>query len=88
MTCEDCIHYEACHRKGNEIPAEHCRIFKDKADFAEVVHGEWIAEYEREGNYSYCSICECRCRGYVPNYKYCPNCGAKMEEVRSDGKVC
>lgn len=43
--------------------------------------GKWIAEVERTGTYSHCSECGCRCRGYVPNYKYCPNCGARMEET-------
>ena len=30
-TCKDCIHYEACHRKDREIPANTCRTFKDKS---------------------------------------------------------
>ena len=50
-----------------------------------VVHGRWVAEIERRGNYSHCSECGCRCQGYVPNYKYCPNCGAKMD-AKEDGK--
>lgn len=29
--CKDCIHYEACHRKDREIPANTCRTFKDKS---------------------------------------------------------
>ena len=49
------------------------------ADVVEVVHGEWVAEIERTGTYSHCSECSCRCAGYTPNYKYCPNCGAKMD---------
>lgn len=49
------------------------------ADVAEVRRGEWIAETERQGNYSHCSKCGCRCAGYTPNYNYCPNCGARMD---------
>lgn len=30
-TCKDCYHYEACHRKDREIPANTCRTFKDKS---------------------------------------------------------
>ena len=30
-TCKDCIHYEACHRKDREIPANTCRTFKDNS---------------------------------------------------------
>lgn len=49
------------------------------SDAVPVVHARWIAERERMGHYSHCSKCECRCQGYAPNYKYCPNCGAKMD---------
>ena len=48
-------------------------------DAVPVVHARWVAERERTGHYSHCSKCECRCQGYVPNYKYCPNCGARMD---------
>ena len=48
------------------------------------VHGRWVAEIKRMGNYSHCSECGCRCQGYVPNYNYCPNCGAKMDAKEAD----
>ena len=48
-------------------------------DAEPVRHGRWVAEIDRMGNYAHCSECGCRCRGYAPNYKYCPNCGAKMD---------
>lgn len=35
-TCKDCIHYEACHRKDREIPANTCRTFKDKSIVLEL----------------------------------------------------
>ena len=50
------------------------------ADVEPVKHGQWIAQTDYPGAYAKCSECGCRCRGYVPNYKYCPNCGAKMDE--------
>lgn len=56
------------------------------ADVVEVVRGEWIAEIERTGTYSHCSECRCRCAGYTPNYKYCPNCGAKMDGGKGENK--
>lgn len=54
------------------------------ADVAPVVHGQWI-KYPR-AHYFKCSECKC----IVPykkamkmdgerKYKYCPNCGAKMD---------
>ena len=56
------------------------------ADVAPVVHGRW----ERRGFFWYCTCCNV---GYLTiwyptiyenipesRYKYCPNCGAKMDE--------
>lgn len=48
-------------------------------DAAPVVHARWVPQKESLGTYAKCSKCECRCKGYVPNYKYCPNCGARMD---------
>lgn len=49
------------------------------ADVAPVVYGRWIAQTNYPGTYSTCSVCEQRARGYAPNMRYCPNCGAKMD---------
>ena len=56
------------------------------ADVAKIRHGKWIdimfvKADDPDGGYwiSRCSECD------IPNYKhtnYCPNCGARMEEVR------
>ena len=61
--------------------------WEDKAaDVAKIRHGKWIdimfvKADDPDGGYwiSRCSECD------IPNYKhtnYCPNCGARMEEVR------
>lgn len=47
-----------------------------------VRHGSWVAETDRHGNYAHCSLCGCRCKGYIPNYKFCPECGAKMDRPK------
>ena len=56
----------------SEIPA---------ADVAPVVHGQWV-------NGCQCSVCGDRHGPYnsrhKPFYNYCPNCGAKMDEVKDD----
>lgn len=46
------------------------------ADVQPVKHGEWVSEWER--NCYKCSECECM---YTMNYKYkyCPNCGTRMD---------
>jgi len=47
---------------------------EETIDAVPVVHGEWIDGTKRQT----CSIC--RYRG-VRSWTYCPNCGAKMDEV-------
>lgn len=59
------------------------------ADVAPVVHGHWKAN--RKLCMPECSVCKARpFRGYIPSmyeaeeiYKYCPHCGAKMDEEES-----
>lgn len=60
-----------------------CKHFKSTADVAEVKHGEWVYDYTSEcipgtdATLDYkCSECGDRS---AEEYKYCPNCGAKMD---------
>lgn len=82
-TCKDCIHYQMCHSVDIEAP---CVAFKNKADYAEVKHGEWLPDYEtfvdeweRESEPIQtgwvCSLCGRQAFNQEP---YC-NCGAKMD---------
>lgn len=52
------------------------------ADVVEVRHGKWTiraTSYRDKFNYG-CSVCHKRyLRGTGENFKYCPNCGAKMD---------
>ena len=59
-------------------------MFKDMIDEAPTVdavpvrHGEYIGtEYEWV-----CSECGCVFEDEEPKYRYCPNCGAKMDAER------
>lgn len=47
---------------------------------APVKHGRWIKQENYPGTYSKCSECDQRVGGYTPNYKFCPNCGARMDQ--------
>ena len=47
-------------------------------DAVEVVHGEWIDEPIKGVRY-HCSVCSGR---FDYMWKYCPNCGAKMDGER------
>jgi hypothetical protein len=48
-----------------------------RADAVEVVHGRWI-EYQIP-HIMCCSECDWG-TGVQSDFRYCPNCGAKMEE--------
>lgn len=64
-------------------------MIKPLKDVIPVVHGEWIEEVDTMGGYEdyypinyYCSKCEYLSRDGKTNY--CPNCGAKMDERRTE----
>ena len=57
-------------------------------DAEPVRHGKWIHNKWSEMRHDYdCSLCGCRITGVDPfslsatAYYYCPECGAKMDEV-------
>lgn len=82
-------------RGANRSPAQNamldricCDIKKvPAADVAEVVHGQWLRADDDWNSLTtiQCSLCsEERCFETdddvsLLNYKYCPNCGAKMD---------
>lgn len=53
------------------------------ADVAPVVHGQWISCFEdwrKQIEGDKCSVCGFEHYGAnIRNYKYCPNCGARMD---------
>lgn len=55
------------------------------ADVAPVVHGEWLLRHEGYGHYWECSSCHKNpCIYVTKDTRYCPNCGAKMDEEDED----
>lgn len=49
------------------------------ADVAPVVHGRWLCgDYYDIGDV--CSECDWDSQMTHPSYRYCPNCGAKMDK--------
>lgn len=89
MKCKDCIHNEVCHMREvcNDIEEQikelGCMDFIARADVQEVKHGKWMLEREPNGKpYCYhCSVCDNDYHfiGIKTQYRYCPNCGAKMD---------
>ena len=49
------------------------------ADVAPVRHGRWRCH--GDCGVTECSVCGWNIEEYVGDYAYCPNCGAKMDEV-------
>lgn len=67
----------------------------DAADVSPVVHGRWVNEDFPENlaavhDMAQCSVCgelsHKSEHGYAILSKFCPNCGAKMDEEVSDGR--
>lgn len=69
-----------------------CPHFKNKADYVEVKHGEWLLIVERSDyleppscDTAKCSVCGRKIDVSETGFKYCPHCGAKMDGG-NDGK--
>ena len=60
--------------------AADCICYMDAADVAPIVHGRWLyGDYYDIGDV--CSECDWDSQMTHPPYRYCPNCGARMDEV-------
>ena len=92
-TCKDCIGNDYCFVKPlhPRMMEKSCKKFKNKADYAEVKHGEWrettqfvISDDPDDDGYwrtiYICSECE---RTAINKEPYC-HCGAKMDGVRKE----
>ena len=55
------------------------------ADVAPVVHGHWETIYNDCGHYGFEKCSACGDEYGSLTYRYCPSCGAKMDEEVNDG---
>ncbi len=87
-TCKDCLHYDVCIFHITENENEKCPNFKDKSQYAEVKHGEWIVEeFPAEVGTKKVSCSNCgrfEYKGKSWDVKedalpFCSNCGARMD---------
>lgn len=82
MTCKDCIHEKVCGYYAEfEEEADDCIHFKNKADFEEVKHGEWLMcltdEPWRKGYHGRCSECGAEFQSKKKTAKFCEECRHK-----------
>lgn len=74
--CASCIYEKSC--KGYCKEAKQL-LYLPAADVVPVRHGRWIShELEFGGLVSECSVCHAE--GMIDG-NFCPNCGARMDEV-------
>jgi hypothetical protein len=85
-TCKDCLHEKVCvwNAELEQACNEDCSDFKNKSDYAEVKHGEWIDKEYFGIEFPECSVCEWCDENNAEYYAYCPNCGAKMDGGKGD----
>lgn len=69
ITTRTCGDYAAAWSEIRKLPA---------ADVEPVVHGNWRSNGIPDSMLSACSVCGFGCGAY--SFRYCPNCGAKMDE--------
>lgn len=96
MTCKDCIYEPQCILRisygmgdNDDKPLtdmeKRCKPFKNKADYAEVKHGEWIKDNKiKSPIYFNCSLCgnttdKDSHGNYIGITPYCSMCGAEMD---------
>lgn len=66
------------------------QMVKEQPTVYAVRHGHWIWMGEQGDSRYMCSVCKCKeenvptCNGEPTIWEYCPNCGAKMDEVTDE----
>lgn len=70
------------YASGYDEAVDTVEKFPSAADVAPVVHGEWLLKHIGVGHYWDCSVCHTNpCIYVTQDTKFCPNCGAKMDEI-------
>lgn len=97
IKCDDCdIDYHFNHaptieaisaEEHAEIVGKLCAKFVEEfKDYEPIRHGHWEKGIDMFGNYYKCSVCDST-EDIGWGFDYCPNCGAKMDEVAQDASV-
>lgn len=85
--CGACADYDLkkhrCKRGAMQESNPQDKFFDDcpLPTVVQVVHGQWILRHIGAGHYWECSVCHTNPCIYVTEHtKFCPNCGARMDE--------
>lgn len=89
MTCKDCIYRAMCYKHehygyGDEYNEEPCEMFKNKADFVEVRHGEWILHPDGSATCNQCKTHQLLIWDMDRSQNFCGHCGAKMDGGKAE----
>lgn len=78
IDCSKCYHKEVCaYRMTFKDTINDCKRYIHTADVEEVKHGEWITRKSiHKEEFYVCSVCKTATDDI---WRYCPNCGAKMD---------
>lgn len=82
VTCTNCKQLDTekvTDTLGNEIVRIVVEKLVKQGLLAPVIRGQWLEDYYGD---SYCSVCKAYSFISHRNRKYCPNCGAKMDEEK------
>ena len=84
MTCKDCIHSGLCYKENDykNFPDRCGSFISDKA-LKERLTEHWISKSDAIYGFPTYLCSNCQYEGSLM-WKYCPNCGAKMEEEEAE----
>ena len=74
--------FEQCNRENPSWTPQRVKqllVRQPAADVAPVVHGRWNVVEGRRLDNAICSNCGRHFQAYYEAYRFCPNCGAKMD---------
>lgn len=91
-SCNECLYQPICNTYASfgvtDLPASDispCEMFKNKADYAEVVHSEWELCDDGSGVCKNCNTHQKAVWDMDGWQRFCGRCGAKMDGERKEG---
>lgn len=87
-TCADCVHEKACQMWNNRRISNKdasCCVNYEQSDVKSTKRAYWREQKLGLALVYRCSECGSKDGAYVhDDYKYCPDCGAKMDGVNDE----